>query len=178
MKNILPTYSWLDNEETQIARKVFEANITACAELTKYSNHPQDAQQNLRRYNEGTDRPLADYLDAYTELRWRAFKFGWDSGRRNCVDKEKLAEFIFKHGFSTGHGDTVDDLLEEFDWQMTDQNKRLATWKRISEIIRTAENSMNYSGKHVIFNGIDVGTVGNLLVEMTPLPALERTNVG
>ena len=88
--------------------------------------------------------------------------------------RNKLKKFILKHGFSTGHGETTSDLLDELDWQMTDRNSRLAIWKRISEAIRTADNSMEYSYKHVIFNGVDIGTVGNLLVEMTPLPAKEK----
>lgn len=93
------------------------------------------------------------------------------------MDKEQLAAFMFKHGFATGHGDTIGDLIEEFDWQMDDLNNRLATWHRISKVIRTADNSTKYSGLHVIFNGIDIGSIGNLLVEMTPLPALERPNI-
>lgn len=125
------------------------------------------------RANEMLERLAGADLEEFV-FEFIATRDAYNKMRRNCVDKEQLAAFIFKHGFSTGHGDTVDDLFEEFDWQMTDRNKRLAIWKRISEVIRTADNSMNYAGKHVIFNGIDIGTVGNLLIEMTPLPALER----
>lgn len=90
--------------------------------------------------------------------------------QKNTI-REKLAAFIIKHGFATGHGDTIKDLMDELDWQMTDRNNRLATWHRISEVLRTADNSAEYSAKKVIVNGVNIGTVGNLLVEMTPPPA-------
>ena len=83
--------------------------------------------------------------------------------------KEQLADFIVKHGFATGHGDTVKDLLSELDWQVSDRNNRLSTWHRISNILRSADNSSKYLGLHIIYKGQDIGTVRNLLVEMTPL---------
>ncbi len=36
---------------------------------------------------------------------------------------EKLAKFMIEHGFSTGHGDTIDDLLKELDWQLKEMKK-------------------------------------------------------
>ena len=30
-----------------------------------------------------------------------------------AADREKVATWIIKHGFATGHGDTIDDLLAE-----------------------------------------------------------------
>lgn len=32
--------------------------------------------------------------------------------------REKLAAWMLAHGFATGHGDTLDDLLTELSWQV------------------------------------------------------------
>ncbi|NDE55191.1 MAG: hypothetical protein EB069_11635, partial [Actinobacteria bacterium] len=32
-------------------------------------------------------------------------------------DKEKLAQWIIQRGYATGHGDTIEDLLNELEWQ-------------------------------------------------------------
>jgi hypothetical protein len=35
-----------------------------------------------------------------------------------CAAREKLASWMLAHGFATGHGDTMDDLLKELTWQV------------------------------------------------------------
>ena len=35
-------------------------------------------------------------------------------------DKEKLAQWMIRSGYATGHGDTIEDLLNELDWQITE----------------------------------------------------------
>jgi hypothetical protein len=35
-------------------------------------------------------------------------------------DKEKLAAWMIRHSFATGHGDTIEDLLEELAWQINE----------------------------------------------------------
>lgn len=39
-------------------------------------------------------------------------------------DKEKLAVWMVQRGYATGHGDTMEQLLEELDWQI------LENWNR------------------------------------------------
>jgi energy-coupling factor transporter ATP-binding protein EcfA2 len=34
--------------------------------------------------------------------------------------REKLATLMLKHGLATGHGDTVEELLKELDWQLAE----------------------------------------------------------
>ena len=34
--------------------------------------------------------------------------------------KEKLAQWMIERGYSTGHGDTVEDLLKELEWQIAE----------------------------------------------------------
>ena len=40
------------------------------------------------------------------------------------VDKEKLAQWMIAKGYATGHGDTIEDLLNELDWQIADNWNR------------------------------------------------------
>ena len=35
-------------------------------------------------------------------------------------DKEILAQWMMQHGYATGHGDTMEDLLVELDWQIVE----------------------------------------------------------
>ena len=41
---------------------------------------------------------------------------------------QKLCEWAIKMGFSTGHADTVDDLLEELTWQIEELRKGAAAY--------------------------------------------------
>lgn len=35
-------------------------------------------------------------------------------------DKEKLAQWMIKKGYTTGHADSMEDLLQELDWQIVE----------------------------------------------------------
>ena len=37
------------------------------------------------------------------------------------TDKQTLVAWMISHGFATGHGDTVEDLLKELAWQMEEE---------------------------------------------------------
>ena len=38
-------------------------------------------------------------------------------------DKEKLAQWMMERGYATGHGDTIEDLLQELEWQIAEKQK-------------------------------------------------------
>jgi hypothetical protein len=38
-------------------------------------------------------------------------------------DKEKLAQWMIKKGLATGHGDSVEDLLHELEWQIAEKQQ-------------------------------------------------------
>ena len=38
-------------------------------------------------------------------------------------DKEKLAQWMITKGYATGHGDTIEDLLQELKWQIRGQER-------------------------------------------------------
>lgn len=37
-----------------------------------------------------------------------------------AAERNKLAQWMIDRSYATGHGDTVEDLLEELDWQITE----------------------------------------------------------
>jgi hypothetical protein len=40
----------------------------------------------------------------------------WEQATRECT--ERVAKWMIAHSFATGHGDTLDDLLSELEWQV------------------------------------------------------------
>jgi len=41
------------------------------------------------------------------------------------AERNKVAQWIMARGYSTGHGDTVEDLLTEFNWQVREEEREL-----------------------------------------------------
>lgn len=39
-------------------------------------------------------------------------------------DKEKLAQWMIQRGYATGHGDSIEDLLQELEWQIAENWNR------------------------------------------------------
>ena len=50
-------------------------------------------------------------------------------------DKEKVAQWMIQKGYATGHGDTVEDLLKELEWQVVER-EREACAKFVDHILR------------------------------------------
>ena len=40
-----------------------------------------------------------------------------------AAEREKLAAWMMRQGYATGHGDTVDDLLKELEWQIAERER-------------------------------------------------------
>jgi hypothetical protein len=38
-----------------------------------------------------------------------------------AAEREKLAAWMMRQGYATGHGDTVEDLLKELEWQIEER---------------------------------------------------------
>ena len=39
------------------------------------------------------------------------------------TDLEKVAKWMMSHGYATGHGDTIEDLLKELEWQVAERER-------------------------------------------------------
>jgi hypothetical protein len=52
-----------------------------------------------------------------------------------AAEREKVAAWMIARGYATGHGDTVDDLLKELEWQIR-ESEREACAKVVEAIER------------------------------------------
>ena len=69
----------------------------------------------------GLDPDLWNYTDAFERFAALVAKH----------EREKLAAWMIERGYATGHGDTVEDLLKELEWQIEERisNEREACAK-------------------------------------------------
>ena len=44
-----------------------------------------------------------------------------------AAERNKVASWMMTKGYATGHGDTVEDLLIELEWQVADRCAEIAT---------------------------------------------------
>ena len=42
-----------------------------------------------------------------------------------AAEREKVARWMMERGYATGHGDTIEELLQELDWQIREQEREL-----------------------------------------------------
>lgn len=83
-------------------------------------------------------------------------------------DKEVFAEWMIKHGYATGHGDTMEDLLEELEWQIVERSQRavevereacaklvyeITSYRGIADAIRARGNTLTKLNKAAEDNG-------------------------
>ena len=40
-----------------------------------------------------------------------------------AAEREKVAAWMIARGYATGHGNTIEDLLQELDWQIREQER-------------------------------------------------------
>jgi len=40
-------------------------------------------------------------------------------------EREKVANWMVERSYATGHGDTIEDLLREIDWQVAEQEREM-----------------------------------------------------
>ena len=49
------------------------------------------------------------------------------------AEREKVAAWMTERGYATGHGDTVEELLKELDWQIREQEREACT--KVAEFV-------------------------------------------
>ena len=42
------------------------------------------------------------------------------------AERQKVAQWMIRHSYATGHGDTVEDLLKELEWQVEEACAQIA----------------------------------------------------
>jgi phage antirepressor YoqD-like protein len=40
-----------------------------------------------------------------------------------AAERNKLAQWMMAHGYATGHGDSIEDLLQELEWQIAERTQ-------------------------------------------------------
>jgi hypothetical protein len=48
-------------------------------------------------------------------------------------EREKVARWMTERGYATGHGNTIEDLLQELDWQIREQEREACT--KVAEFV-------------------------------------------
>ena len=48
-------------------------------------------------------------------------------------EREKVARWMTERGYATGHGDTIEDLLHELEWQIREQEREACT--KVAEFV-------------------------------------------
>ena len=83
---------------------------------------------NGRKYitTEPLPAKIIDYEAAYYALQK---KIGFD----RADERNKLAAWMIAKGYATGHGDTIEDLLQELEWQIR-ESEREACAKLCAEL--------------------------------------------
>jgi len=57
-------------------------------------------------------------------------------------EREKVAHWMVERGYATGHGDTIEDLLTEIDWQAAEREREAcAKWAEL--VAREIDNTNN-----------------------------------
>ena len=73
-------------------------------------------------------REVEDYAD--TIYQKGEYHPGWVEVRDQrfaalvaAAEREKVAAWMIERGYATGHGDTVEDLLKELEWQVEERER-------------------------------------------------------
>ena len=61
----------------------------------------------------GLDPDLWNYTDAFERF----------AALVAAAERNKLAAWMIERGYATGHGDTVEDLLKELEWQIAERER-------------------------------------------------------
>jgi len=64
-----------------------------------------------------------------------------------ATEREKLAHWMIEHGYATGHGDTIEDLLTELGWQADERITKAAAAERekVAQMIEDAPPLVDFS---------------------------------
>jgi hypothetical protein len=62
------------------------------------------------------------------------------------AEREKVATWMMQCGYATGHGDTIEDLLKELDWQAKER-EREACAKMVAPLDKSLAKAIRQRGK-------------------------------
>lgn len=85
-------------------------------------------------------------------------------------DTKKLSEWMISKGFATGHGDTLDDLLDELIWQLEELIKKPSIFHPLAVAVRELLNRVEYDFAITKKPMVDDLALSNLSREFVNLP--------
>jgi hypothetical protein len=56
-----------------------------------------------------------------------------------AAEREKVAAWMMRQGYATGHGDTIEDLLKELEWQIAEREREACA--KVCEILGAEDDS-------------------------------------
>jgi hypothetical protein len=63
------------------------------------------------------------------------------------MSTEAVAKWMIDRGYATGHGDTIEDLLKELEWQIRESEREAC-----AKIADTWKNNVSWEGKTTAYN--------------------------
>jgi hypothetical protein len=64
-------------------------------------------------------------------------------------EREKVAQWMVERSYATGHGDTVEDLLKEIDWQVAEREQQKWVGLTEEEVLEEEEFINHRYGKNI-----------------------------
>lgn len=61
---------------------------------------------------------VSEDMDIQTEVAWVDYRQAWEASASHA--RERLAKWMMSNGFATGHGDTMEDLLNSLSDEIQD----------------------------------------------------------
>lgn len=62
------------------------------------------------------------------QLKERCRQLSRENAQLRENDREAIAAWMMKHSYATGHGDTIEDLLNELVAQVADRHRAPSSW--------------------------------------------------
>jgi hypothetical protein len=84
---------------------------------------------------------------------------GWQAASNKAI--ESLASWMLSRGFSTGHGDTIDDLLTELDGQ-------------IDDLQHAGQGEVPFDFAQPVLEPYYAGRILSVIAESTPQPEVDE----
>jgi len=76
-------------------------------------------------------------------------------------EREKVAKWMTDHGYATGHGDTIDELLKELEWQAAEREREACA--KVAEAYEpTCDSCPSGVATAILSRGIDGAKVGEV----------------
>ena len=64
----------------------------------------------------------------------------------SAAEREKVAQWMLQRGYATGHGNTIEELLQELEWQIRER-EREACAQVVADAVDHREPASTYVGK-------------------------------